>query len=255
MSPCHPLARVALIALTLVGVAPAASAGPGRTVNYNGQVLGPEGAPVSGVFEFAFKFHRNDKTTAHAWTETHFVAVDEGAYRVRLGATAPIPGNLKLDKLHISVSLGGQEFIREALGPALKAAEVSERAVPAAPPVGPRAGPASPLTGAAGANRGRGGVVEYADRAGYALESEHASTADKIDGKDLDDVADYIAKKQGKKRIRVGNSRKLGTHVGGYGGSAYEEVCPRGYVMIGVRGTAGMYLDGTQIICAPLELD
>jgi len=171
---------------------------------------------------------------------------------VRLGSSNPIPERLKLESLHISVSLqDGPELVRELLGPAL-ASEPAD----APPPVEMTGGvDMSNAPGARNLGKGNKTMADYADRAGYAIEAEHAAGADKLDGKTLDQVVDYVQEKTGGKRIRVGTIRKLTGHIGGYGGGTYEEVCPRGYVVIGIRGSAGMYVDGLQVICAPLELE
>ena len=225
---------------------------PGRSVSYTGQLLGEGDTPVSGVFPFTFALYRGDNSKTHLWQESHHVAIVEGKYRVKLGSSAPIPQRLKLEDLHISVSLqDGPELVREPLGPAL-AAEPEEPA-----PAVPQAPPGTDMSNAPGArNLGSGTktMVDYADRAGYAIEAEHAAGADKLEGKTLEQVVEHIDEKRGGKRVRVGSVRKLAGHVGGYGGGSYEEVCPRGYVVIGIRGTAGMYIDGIQVICAPLEL-
>lgn len=248
------IAAAILLVATQIFWAPTASAAPskGRTVSYTGQLLGEGDTPVSGVFPFTFALYRDAQSKTNLWQESHFVAIVEGKYRARLGSSNPIPERLKLEALHISVSLqGGPELVREPLGPAL-ASEPADDAPPSQMTGGVDM---SDAPGARNLGRGNKTMSDYADRAGYAIEAEHAAGADKLEGKTLDQVVDYVQEKTGGKRVRVGTIRKLTGHIGGYGGGTYEEVCPRGYVVIGIRGSAGMYVDGLQVICGPLELE
>lgn len=218
-----------------------------QTIPYSGQMVGAQGESVSGVFHLKFAFHRNDTSTRAVWKETHEVAVIEGRYILDLGERNPIPKSFKLEQLYISVSLvSGPEIMREALAPHL-ARPVEPQAAP------PTNSPSSESPASAG--KKPTGVVGYADKAGFAIEAEHALTSDKLEGKTLEEITDGILKTSKRRKVRIGAGRKFGGHIGGHGGGAYEELCPRGYVVVGARGSSGMYIDGLQFICAPLELE
>jgi len=218
-----------------------------RMIPYSGQMVGAQGESVSGVFHLKFAFHRNDTSTRAVWKETHEVAVIEGRYILDLGARNPIPKSFKLEQLYISVSLvSGPEIMREALAPHLA------RAVQ--PQTVSSSNPASSMSPASSGKKPTG-VVGYADKAGFSIEAEHSLTSDKLEGKTLEEITDGILKTSKRRKVRIGAGRKFGGHIGGHGGGSYEELCPRGYVVVGARGSSGMYIDGLQFICAPLELE
>jgi hypothetical protein len=85
--------------------------------------------------------------------------------------------------------------------------------------------------------------VDYAEKAGFAFAAEKADDATRLGGLTLEQL-----------------KRKLG---GGSGGSISigeqpwmsqsKGLCPEGYVMTGVRGGSGMYVDRVGIICSKLK--
>ena len=221
-----------------------------RTIPYSGQMVGAQGESVSGIFHLKFAFHRNEASTRAVWKETHEVAVVEGTYLMQLGERNPIPKSFKLEKLFVSVSLvGGPEIMREALAPHL-AQPIKAAPAPTAKSAGKVSQPATPAVAGKPS-----GVVGYADKAGFAIAAEHALSSDKLEGKSLEEITDGILKTSKRRKVRIGAGRKFGGHIGGHGGGAYEEMCPRGFVVIGARGSSGMYIDGLQFICAPLEIE
>jgi hypothetical protein len=120
---------------------------------------------------------------------------------------------------------------------------------------GPSAGP----SGKAAA----GGAAKYADTAGYAVEADHAKNSDRLSNLTLDEVVKRAADEAGGGsggggaaggKLRIGASKRYGGRIGGSGGTAeYNESCPKGFVMTGIRGGFGNMIDSVQIICSPLE--
>ena len=219
------------------------------TIEYSGQMIGPSGESVSGVFHLKFAFHRDDSSARSVWKETHEVAVLNGQYNLRLGQRNPIPRTFKLKKLFVSVSLvGGPEIMRESLAVAFVKETENKPVQAKEPPLA--AGRQAKASGSSAK-----GISDYADKAGFAIEAEHAISSDRLEGKNLEEVTDHVLKVSKRRKIRIGAGRKFGGHIGGHGGGAYEELCPRGYVVVGARGSSGMYIDGLQFICAPLEIE
>ena len=82
-----------------------------------------------------------------------------------------------------------------------------------------------------------------------------AGNAERLEGRNLDEVAQYVNEKTGIKRVRVGKGRPNNNHIGGEGGGEFITRCPSGYVVVGIQGYAGRYIDGVDLLCAPLKLD
>lgn len=218
------------------------------TFLYKGKLLDDAGKPVSGIFPLTFRLHPSLKARNALWTETLWVAVDRGVYTVALGASKPLPRRDDLDKLVLSVSVrGGPELLREPFLP-----------VEARPPV-LTAGPAGASHGGPGGRAGSG--VRYAETAAYAVEADHAKNADRIQNLTLEDLVRRLAEEIGNAlgqgaggKVRIGTTKRLGNRVGGPGGTGeYNEGCPKGHVMTGIRGASGNFIDSIQIICSPLE--
>ncbi|MEZ4265259.1 MAG: hypothetical protein R3F39_02685 [Myxococcota bacterium] len=216
------------------GVADAAEAT--GTVVYEGKLQDAKRNPVGGVFPLTFSLHQGPKGGKSLWTESHFVAVDSGRYVTRLGEKRPIPPNVDIAQIYLAVSItGGDEIVRERLDP-------SARTEPEA------AHP--PSRGDSGGAGGRK-VVDYAETAGLAYEAEHAKLADRIGSLSAADIEEKL--KQGGGRASLGSKTRFTARAGGEGGVAYEVKCPKGYVVTGMRGGSGLYLDSAQLICSPLE--
>jgi hypothetical protein len=103
------------------------------------------------------------------------------------------------------------------------------------------------------------GSVKYADTAGFAVEADHAKNADRIANLTVEDLIRKVVEEGGgggggNDKVKIGSGKRYGNRVGGPGGTAeYNEACPKGYVMTGVKGGAGIYLDSIQIVCSPIE--
>lgn len=218
------------------GGEPAAAAEPTGTVIYEGKLQDAKRNPVGGVFPLTFSLHQGPKGGKSLWTESHFVAVDSGRYVTRLGEKRPIPPNVDIAQIYLAVSItGGDEIVRERLDP-------TARTEPEA------AGP--PGRGDAAAPGGRK-VVDYAETAGLAYEAEHAKVADRVGSMSAADIEEKLKASSG--RVTLGSKTRFTARAGGEGGVAYEVKCPKGYVVTGMRGGSGLYLDSAQLICSPLE--
>ena len=224
----------------VMGLAPAAQAG-GTTLVFEGKLEDNKHKAVGGVFPLSFSLHRSTRGGKSVWSESHFVAVDDGRYVVELGSRRPIPAKLNVDKLFLAVSLtGGAEIVRE------KVRSASVRHGGAAPAAAPSAAPAS-------RPREQGGktVVDYAESAGLAFEAEHAKVADRVGRMTETELLEKIRSSGG--GGKVGSSKRYTSSAGGEGGIAYELKCPKGHVVTGMRGGSGIYIDRVQLICSPLE--
>lgn len=205
---------------------------PVATVEYQGKVVDEDNRPVSGIFPMTFKIYERLKSKKAIWSETFWVAVDRGIYKVTLGKKKPLPKRDDLDKLVLAVEIKGVgEVVREpfpASGFQLRPLEQTAN---------------------------KQGSVKYAESAGYAVEAGHAKNADRLQNLTVDDLIRKLVEEGfGGMKVQVGKTKKFGNRVGGPGGTAeYNENCPKGYVMTGIKGAAGAYIDSIQIICSPLE--
>ncbi len=244
-------AGVAVLVATSVGVSPDARAkrprpGASKQVRYEGQLQGPDRKPVGGIYPLTFSFFRSARGGRPLWSESHFVAVDDGRYVVQLGKKRPIRATVNLDRVYIGVALtGGDEIVREPLRPA------PEPPPQAAAP--PRPAAPSAAAAAAVATKTADGrlVVDYAETAGEAYEAHHAKVADKLGSLTADEVEEKLKRTGG--RVTLGKKKHFTASAGGDGGTHYELLCPPGYVVTGVRGGGGIYLDSIKLVCQPLE--
>lgn len=235
--------RTAVLVGWLLGAAagPAWAEQPAR-VAYEGQLEDAKKQPLSGIFPLTFNLYRSEKSTRPAWSEAHFVAVQNGRYAVELGDHKPIPANLPLDRLYLGVALsGGAEILRERLA-APEAVAPPAAAPSAVAPAQPAAAPAEP---------GRPGGESYAEIAGFAYEADRAKSADSIGGLSAKDIRTLV--KEGKPEIVLGTKTRTSNVAGGTGGQPYDLRCPKGYVVTGISGGAAAFVDSVSIICSPLE--
>lgn len=219
----------------------------GATLVYEGKIEDSSRKAVSGVFPLSFSLHRSTRGGKSVWSESHFVAVDDGKYVVELGARRPMGAKLKVEKLFLAVSLtGGAEIVREKVQPQSVRREVE--VVEAAP-----SPPASPTVAASAKVRQQGNktVVDYAESAGLAFEAEHAKVADRVGRMTEAELLEKIRAGGGK--TKIGSSKRYTSSAGGEGGISYELKCPKGHVVTGMRGGSGIYIDRVQLICSPLE--
>jgi hypothetical protein len=227
---------------------------------YKGKLVDESGKPISGIFPVTFKLYAGLKAKKPVWSEMMWVAVDRGVYTVHLGVAKPLPARSDLDKMVLGVDVKGVgELVREPFIPA----DVRPPVLTAGAQRGAGANQGGATAG--GQTAGRSGAIggaKYADTAGYAVEADHAKNSDRLMNLTVDDIVRRAAEEgggggaaaaQAGTKVRIGSSKRYGTQVGGTGGAEYNEVCPKGYVMVGMRGAAANLVDSFQIICAPLE--
>lgn len=227
-------------------LADARAADPSARIVYGGKVEDAQGRPIGGIYPLTFSFYRTAKGGKALWSESHFVAVDNGVYAVELGRDKAFPKTLDFDKSFMSVSItGGKEIVREKFvsDPSLLPAPAD---TPAPKPIEPQVGaPPQPAKGT------------YADLAGFAYEAEKAKSADAIGGMTVADIKTLVKQAETPRetvtKVRIGDAKRYTEQVGGSGGRPYTLECPPGFVVTGIRGQAAGYVDQIALICSPLE--
>lgn len=235
----------ALLALALSTFsATAQAADPKSRIVYAGKLEDGQGRPIGGIYPLTFSFFKTDKGGRALWSETHFVAVDNGVYAVELGRTSPLPRSLDLDRAFLGVAVnGGKEILRERF-------TAPDAAKPASP--APAVAAADPTIGAPR----QPAQGTFADRAGFADEAEHAKNADAIGGMSAADVkalAKQLAAPQQGGKVKIGAAKRFTDPAGGTGGTPFSLQCPPGYIVTGIKGQAAAFIDQLQVICSPLE--
>ncbi len=228
------------------------SPGPVQIVVYDGKLQSSEGKAISGIYPLRFEIHRRARGGRAMWKETHYVAVDSGTYSVELGRSSKIRGSIDLSRVFLGVSLGKKELLREKIDRATVQSEARSPS-PVAAPV-PATPAASPQPAAVRKKDGRT-VVDYAEEAGEAYVAGQAKVAERIGSLKAKDIEDAVKKLKNFKGggARLGTSQKTTQSVGGTRGVEYTLKCPKGHVVTGVSGGAGLYIDSLKLICQPLE--
>lgn len=263
------LSMLILWATTAVSVsalaAPPADARPadasGIIVDYEGRLHDEAGKPISGVFALVFKLYDEENAAKAVWSEKHYVAVVDGAYRVPLGTRRVLEEDAVPPTPWIGVELDGEaELLRDRLrvgGEDDKDSQAAGDAISAE---------TRKLLEQARSNKD----LAFADIAERAVQADRANVAKRaealgdLSAEEIEDLAnlalerlgDHIADPdahQATGGIRVGDSRRELEPVGGTGGTRYERNCPPGHVVTGIRGGAGRLLDSITLICSPLR--
>lgn len=245
------LARMALalgLITALLPNTPAARAeDPGRRVIYAGRLEDAQGRPIGGVYPLTFSFFRAEKGGRALWSESHFVAVDNGVYAVELGRIKALPKTLDPKKSWIGVAVTGQkEIVRDRFAGDVVEGPVTP-VVAVAPPPAPSVGVApQPAKGT------------YADLAGFAYEAEKAKSAETIGGMTANDLRNLAKQAQAGAaapvaKVKIGQATRLTDSAGGPGGQEFTLQCPPGYVATGIRGRGAVMIDQIGVICSPLE--
>ena len=225
-----------------------------KIIEFEGKLQNARRRPISGVFPIKFSLYKRPTGGKAIWSENHFVAVDSGRYVVTLGKAKRLKKRFDLSQLYLGVSYaGGGEIQRERIE-----AQLAEEAAPsladlAGSPRLPTATGSRPAASAAPIRTSNGRTtVDYAEEAGIATYAHSAESAKRIGDLDEKDLMKRLdARSKGK--VSVGTKSRFSAAAGGEGGSQYDLRCPKGTVVTGVRGTAGIYLDSIQLICSPLE--
>lgn len=92
--------------------APALAAEPSQTVvDFTGELVDQNAAPVSGVLPLEFKIYTDEKSKKPIATESHFIAVVDGSYAIALGESSQI--KTTKGELYVAVLLDGKELMRQ----------------------------------------------------------------------------------------------------------------------------------------------
>jgi hypothetical protein len=210
---------------------------------YRGEMVDPDGVPLSGTFPLTFTLFDSPDGQTPLWTETRFVTVFNGGYELHLGRATPMAPTLAGQSLTIAITLGSLgEITRAPYTP-----------VAWAPPVDP--------LDTANVER-----ITFADLAGRAIRADRAQFARDcrtLGGRDvtqidrsadmmgrIEDVRDELREGAG---AQVGEDRQYVDRFGGPNGNRYEHNCPPGYVITGARGGAGNVVDGIQFVCSQIQ--
>jgi len=245
---------ITLFGSRLVQAAPAQPAPPARAtvVEYTGRMVDENGRPVSGIYPINFKLYSTARTPRVVWSDRMWVSVVDGAYTVGIGSSKPLPRNQDFTKLMLAVEIQGVELSRQVFMDQQTAqrvaADMEQKAAAAAQVrLAPDHAASSPASNSVS--------VRYADSAGYAVSAEHANNCDRLQNMTVDEIVRKVSEAGGGAAggVTVGRARRYGNKVGGPGGDFdINEICPDGYVMVGVRGRGGKFVDSIQIVCAPL---
>lgn len=80
-------------------------------IDFNGEIVDQNAAPVSGVLPLEFRVFPDSKSKKALAVEKHYVSVVDGSYMVSLGETSKIQSNLQ--KLYVAVYLDNKELMRQ----------------------------------------------------------------------------------------------------------------------------------------------
>lgn len=85
---------------------------PSQTVvDFTGELVDQNAAPVSGVLPLEFRIYSEKKSRKPLATENHFIAVVDGSYAVALGESSQI--KTTKSELYVAVLLDGKELMRQ----------------------------------------------------------------------------------------------------------------------------------------------
>ena len=283
-------AAVALLGVIVAGAAvlvtaPEAGLADSNAVEleYRGELRDEKNKPIAGIYPLEFKLYKSNKSTVPIWRETHWVAVNDGRYTLRLGTENRLRSTLAKpgQTLQLGVFLqNGGELLREPITfpkPEKEDKDAKEEVKEEADPVAakddekgegdtkgkddkddkaaPTAGEEKPTfkTESSFAE-----VADYARRAGVAEDAE------KVGGKSITELEAEIEKLREqiaelRVMVRSGGKSEIGTdvkilpRVGGTGGAPFERQCPPNHTATGIRGSSGALVDSIQLVCSPIE--
>lgn len=234
---------IGLVVAVLVVVTAVDAEAKRRVLVYGGKLLDERAAPIGGVYPLTFALYNKSRGGKALWSEGHFVAVDNGLYVIELGRKKSITKSIELDQLYIGVRItGGPELVRERFVPEGQQPDEVIRHQTTKTVQGGKAQPA--------------GVVDYAEKAGFAYVAEKADNAVRLDGLTLQELKKQLEKSGDGPggKVTLGTSPFNTPSAGGDGGTPYQQLCPEGYVVTGMRGGSGLYVDRVGLICSPLVM-
>ncbi|MEL6180562.1 MAG: hypothetical protein AAFS10_16500, partial [Myxococcota bacterium] len=255
--PAFPIAvLVAILALAgaIVTLAPESGLADGNAVeiDYSGELRDEKNQPIAGIYPLEFKLYAKPKDTKPIWSETHWVAVKDGRYALRLGSENRIRKTLAKpgQPLELGVFLGGNtELLREAITfPTGKESSKDSNAKPKEEPKGtspakdPKAteSPTADDKGKASPKPTFKTESSFAELADYARRAGVAEDAEKVGGKSIDELEAEIEKlreqlaelrvmvRKRSDNPSVGSDIKILPRVGGTGGAPFSRQCPPG---------------------------
>lgn len=104
--------KLLAIALFFTAISHANAAEPTATVvDFNGELVDQNAAPISGVLPLEFRVYTEEKSKKAIATEKHFISVVDGAYAITLGESSELK-TTKTD-LYVAVLLDGKELTRQ----------------------------------------------------------------------------------------------------------------------------------------------
>jgi len=219
-----------------------------KYIAYEGKLQDGAGKALGGVYSLTFALYKGKNRSRSMWQETHHVAINGGRYSLELGKNTPLPRKLKPDKAYLGISIaGGVEILREKLNEDSIQQKVKEPKAPPAPEMNRRGGDKPP-----GKHKGRT-IVDYAETAGLSYEADHAKVADKLGGLTEKKIQKKLEAATSKNKFKLGSTKRFSALAGGEGGVQYEVKCPKNFVVVGIRGGSGLYIDSVQLICSPIE--
>ena len=80
-------------------------------IDFNGEIVDQNAAPVSGVLPLEFRVYSDSKSKKALAVEKHYVSVVDGSYMVSLGEISKIQSNQQ--KLYVGVYLDNKELMRQ----------------------------------------------------------------------------------------------------------------------------------------------
>ena len=80
-------------------------------IDFKGEIVDQDAAPVSGVLPLEFRIFSDKAGKKAIATEKHFVSIVDGQYALSLGEASQIKS--KSDKLYVAVILDGKELTRQ----------------------------------------------------------------------------------------------------------------------------------------------
>lgn len=106
--------RLAINILCILMLVPALAYAQDATqtiVDFSGELVDQNAAPISGVLPLEFRLYSSSKSKKAIATEKHFVSVVDGNYAVSLGQDGKL--KTEYEKLYVAVYLDGKELMRQ----------------------------------------------------------------------------------------------------------------------------------------------
>ena len=233
-------------------------------IEYHGELEDAGGRPISGIFPLRFKIYSDANSDDALWTEKQYVTVVGGDYHVPLGRKADLARSTTSGLRWIGVELVGDgEILRDKFD--VEESQITTSGGGGAPDDSHESSETKELIKKA-QNTDKMAFADVAERAVSADHADHATTADKVGSLSADKIeklsnlalerlGEHIAdpKAHDASGGKLGERTRVMDSVGGGGGRPYEETCPPGFVVTGIKGGSGRVVDSLSIICTELK--